>query len=73
MLVPALMREELGDFRGRSAGLYRLVTDLAVILSPAIVGWLIGASGFATARLSIAIVLAAALTLAALSLFRKRH
>jgi len=71
MLSPALMQEELGDFRGRSAGFYRLVTDLAFILSPAIVGWLIGAWGFTAAGLSIATVVAAALALAGLSLFRK--
>jgi len=57
MLVPAILTERLkGDFRGRSAGLYRLVTDLGFILAPAVVGWLIGDSGFATAAGAIGVV-----------------
>jgi len=64
MLVPALLREHLGgDFRGRAAGLYRLVTDLGFILAPAVVGWLIGRSGFLAGALAIALVLALSIAL----------
>jgi MFS family permease len=57
MVVPAILTERLkGDFRGRSAGLYRLVTDLGFILAPAVVGWLIGRSGFETAAGAIGVV-----------------
>lgn len=57
MLVPALLREHLGrDFRGRSAGLYRLVSDLGFILGPATVGWLIGRYGFLAGAVAIAAV-----------------
>ena len=58
MAAPALHAERLaGGFRGRSAGLYRLVTDFGFIMAPAAVGWLIGARGFHAAAASIAIVL----------------
>jgi predicted MFS family arabinose efflux permease len=64
MLVPALLREHLGpDFRGRSAGLYRLVSDLGFILGPATVGWLIGRYGFPAAALAIAAVMLASILL----------
>ncbi|HEX7551778.1 MAG TPA: MFS transporter [Candidatus Methylomirabilis sp.] len=64
MVAPALHAERLaGGFRGRSAGLYRLVTDFGFIVAPAAVGWLIGARGFLAAAASIAVVLVASLGL----------
>jgi MFS family permease len=64
MLVPAILTEHLGgDFRGRSAAFYRLVTDLGFILAPATVGWLIGRSGFHAAAWAIGIVVASSLLL----------
>ncbi len=72
MASPALLAEEMaGSFRGKAAGLYRLVTDLGFILAPALVGWLIGRSGFGAATAAIAVVLAGAV-LAALRLLRRR-
>ena len=62
MAAPALLAERLaGGFRGRGAGLYRLVTDLGFIVAPATVGWLIGQFGFATGAAVIAGVLVAAI------------
>jgi predicted MFS family arabinose efflux permease len=64
MAAPALLAEQLpGGFRGKGAGLYRLVTDLGFIVAPGAVGWLIGASGFATGSAVIAAVLVAAIVL----------
>ncbi|MFB3818106.1 MAG: MFS transporter [Candidatus Methylomirabilales bacterium] len=72
MLVPALLREQLGgDFRGRSAGLYRLVTDLGFILAPALVGWLIGRQGFTAGALAIALVVALSILLSLRYLSRR--
>jgi MFS family permease len=63
MATPALHAERLaGGFRGRSAGLYRLVTDFGFIVAPAAVGWLVGQYGFATGAGVIAAVLVAAIT-----------
>ena len=65
MAAPALLAEwSPGGFRGRSAGLYRLVTDFAFVLSPGIVGWLIGRYGFTAAAFVIAAVLGLAILLA---------
>ena len=64
MAAPALLAEQLaGGFRGKGAGLYRLVTDFGFIVAPAMVGWLIGASGFAMGSVVIAVVLVAAIAL----------
>ncbi len=64
MAAPALLAEQLaGAFRGKGAGLYRLVTDLGFIVAPGAVGWLIGASGFAVGSAVIAVVLVAAIAL----------
>ena len=64
MAAPTLLAEQLsGGFRGRGAGLYRLVTDLGFIVAPGAVGWLIGASGFVTGTAVIAVVLVAAIAL----------
>ena len=62
MAAPALHAERLsGGFRGRSAGLYRLVTDFGFIVAPAAVGWLVGRFGFAAGAGAIAAVLVAAI------------
>jgi MFS family permease len=64
MAAPALLAEQLpGGFRGKGAGLYRLVTDLGFIVAPVAVGWLAGRSGFPMAAAMIAIVLSAAIVL----------
>ncbi len=71
MAAPALLAEQLaGGFRGKGAGLYRLVTDFGFIVAPAAVGWLIGTSGFAMGSAVIATILVAAI---ALSLRYLRH
>jgi len=55
MVPPVLLTERLpGGFRGPAAGLYRLVSDLAYIVAPGAVGWLIGRHGFRTAGLAMA-------------------
>lgn len=62
MSVPALMAERMGGgFRGKAAGLYRLVTDFAFVVAPASVGWLIDRSGFQAGAVAIALVVAAAI------------
>ncbi len=64
MAAPALLAEQLaGGFRGKGAGLYRLITDLGFIVAPGAVGWLIGAWGFAMGSAVIAVVLVAAVVL----------
>ncbi len=60
MMSPALLAEEMaGTFRGKAAGLYRLVTDLGFILAPGLVGWLIGRFGYGAAAGTVGVVLAA--------------
>ncbi len=50
MVPPVLLAERLpGGFRGPAAGLYRFVADLAYVVAPGGVGWLIGHGGFALA------------------------
>jgi MFS family permease len=74
MAAPALLAEQLaGGFRGKGAGLYRLVTDFGFIVAPAMVGWLIGASGFAMGSAVIAAVLVAAIALSICYLRNPRH
>ncbi len=64
MAAPALLAEQsVGGFRGKGAGLYRLVTDFGFIVAPAAVGWLIGACGFAMAAAAIGLVLLVAIVL----------
>jgi MFS family permease len=69
MVPPVLLTERLpGGFRGPAAGLYRLVSDLAYIIAPGAVGWLIGRHGFRAAGLALAglLVVATAVAIAAL-------
>lgn len=74
MAAPALLAEQLaGGFRGKGAGLYRLVTDFGFIVAPAMVGWLIGASGFAMGSVVIAAVLVPAIALSICYLRNPRH
>ena len=55
MVPPVLLAERLpGGFRGRAAGLYRFVADLAYIVAPGSVGWLIGRHGFRATGLAMA-------------------
>jgi multisubunit Na+/H+ antiporter MnhB subunit len=69
MVPPVLLTERRpGGFRGPAAGLYRLVSDLAYIIAPGAVGWLIGRHGFRAAGLALAglLVVATAVAIAAL-------
>jgi MFS family permease len=55
MVPPVLLAERLpGGFRGPAAGLYRFVSDLAYVLAPGAVGWLIGRGGFGLAASAMA-------------------
>jgi len=64
MQVPALMAEHLpGGFGGKTAGLYRLVTDSGFIVAPGLVGWLIETVGFPAGAAAIAAVVAASIAL----------
>jgi MFS family permease len=55
MVPPALLAEHT-DFRGRSAGVYRFVSDFAYILAPVAVGWAIDLGGFGVAAAALAAV-----------------
>jgi MFS family permease len=73
MAAPALLAEQMtGGFRGKGAGLYRLVTDLGFIVAPGTVGWLIGEFGFSTGSAVNALVLFAAIALSLCYLRRPR-
>jgi MFS family permease len=62
MSVPALMAERMGSgFRGKAAGLYRLVTDFGFVVAPASVGWLVDRYGFPAGGVAIALVASAAI------------
>ncbi len=64
MAAPALLAERLTEgFRGRGAGLYRLVTDFGFIVAPAVIGWLVGRFGFIAGALSIGVVVGAAIVM----------
>ncbi len=57
MVPPVLLAERLpGGFRGPAAGIYRLVSDLAYIIAPGSVGWLIGRHGFRATGLAMAVL-----------------
>ncbi len=59
MVPPVLLAERLpGGFRGPAAGLYRFVADLAYIVAPGTVGWLIGRGGFTVAAAALAALFA---------------
>jgi len=62
MAAPALLAERLTEgFRGRGAGLYRLVTDLGFIVAPAAIGWLVGRFGFVVGAVTVGVVVGAAI------------
>jgi len=72
MVPPVLLAERLPDgFRGPAAGVYRLVSDLAYIIAPGSVGWLIGRHGFRATGLAMAGLFAAA-TLVAIAVLGRR-
>ena len=76
MVPPVLLAERLpGGFRGPAAGLYRFVSDLAYVLAPGAVGWLIGRGGFDLAASAMAglFALAAVVSLFALTAPRREH
>ena len=64
MAAPGLLAERLGPrFRGKAAGTYRLAIDLAMIIAPGLVGWLIDIGGFRTAGAALAFIIALSLAL----------
>jgi MFS family permease len=66
MIPPALLAERMPrGFRGKSAGLYRLVTDLGMITGPGMVGVLIERWGFRMGLAALAAVLALSACLSA--------
>jgi MFS family permease len=76
MVPPVLLAERLpGGFRGPAAGLYRCVSDLAYVLAPGAVGWLIGRGGFGLAASAMGglFALAALVSLLALNSPRREH
>ena len=59
MIPPALLAERMpSGFRGKSAGLYRLITDLGMITGPSVIGLLIEQWGFGMGLAILAAVLA---------------
>jgi MFS family permease len=76
MVPPVLLAERLpGGFRGPAAGLYRFVSDLAYVLAPGAVGWLIGRGGFDLAASAMAglFAVAALVSLLVLTSPRREH
>jgi MFS family permease len=64
MAAPGLLAERLGPrFRGKAAGTYRLAIDLAMIIAPGLVGWLIDIAGFRTAGVVLSLSIAVSLAL----------
>ncbi len=70
MIPPALLAEHT-EFSGRAAGVYRLVSDFAYILSPLVVGWLIDLGGFGAGGAALALVFGTAVLAVALVLGRR--
>jgi len=64
MAAPGLLVERLGSrFRGKAAGTYRLAIDLAMIIAPGLVGWLIDIGGFRAAGVALALIISLSLSL----------
>jgi MFS family permease len=76
MIPPALLAERMpSGFRGKSAGLYRLITDLGMITGPSLIGFLIEQWGFRMGLAALAVILALSVCLSATLLprFSARH
>jgi len=76
MIPPALLAERMpSGFRGKSAGLYRLITDLGFIIGPSLIGFLIERWGFRMGVAALAAVLGMSICLSATLLrrFSIRH
>ena len=71
----AARRAAAGRLFGTAAGLYRFVSDLAYVVAPGAVGWLIGRGGFSLAASAMAglFALAALVSLLALTSPRREH
>lgn len=66
MVPPSLLSERLpSGFRGRVAGIYRVVIDVGSILGPALTGFTIERWGFQAAAGLVAAVLSASIGLSA--------
>jgi DHA1 family multidrug resistance protein-like MFS transporter len=73
MIPPSLLAERLsGPFGGRVVGLYRFTADLAMVVAPAAVGWLIERGGFGVAAGAVAVVMASCACFATVVLARPR-
>jgi DHA1 family multidrug resistance protein-like MFS transporter len=73
MIPPSLLAERLsGPFGGRVVGLYRFTADLAMVVAPAAVGWLIEHGGFGVAAGAVAVVMASCACFATVVLTRPR-
>jgi hypothetical protein len=58
MIPPSLLAERLaGQLGGRVIGLYRFTADLAIVVAPAAVGWLIEHGGFGAGAAAVGSVL----------------
>jgi MFS family permease len=74
MIPASLLAEHLhGRFGSRQVGLYRLITDLGMVLAPAIVGWLMGRGGFRVGAGALALVVVASGCVAGLVLGPRRR
>jgi MFS family permease len=74
MIPASLLAEHLhGRFGSRQVGLYRLITDLGMVLAPAIVGWLTGRGGFRVGAGVLALVVVTAGSVAGLVLGPRRR
>jgi MFS family permease len=73
MIPPSLLAERLsGRVGGRVIGVYRFTADLATVVAPAAVGWLIERGGFGAGAGAIAVVLAACVSVVVANLARRR-
>ncbi len=74
MIPASLLAEHLhGRFGSRQVGLYRLITDLGMVLAPAIVGWLMGRGGFRVGAGALALVVVASGCVAGIVLGPRRR
>lgn len=74
MIPPSLLADGLsGRLGGRVVGRYRFTADLAIVVAPAAVGWLIERGGFGVAAGAVAVVTGVSACVVTAALARPRY